>query len=579
MAGSIPRPFIDDLLNRVDIVEIIDARVPLKKKGREYWACCPFHDEKSPSFSVSQNKQFYHCFGCQQHGNAIGFLMEYDHMDFVESIETLAQHIGVEIPYEKGQYSQSRQSTKSTPQSESLMNTLQQCSEYYQRQLSQSPEAIDYLEQRGISGQTSKNFSIGFAPKGWNNLSGDNTHLIDSGMLIKNDSGKTYDRFRHRLMFPIRDRRGRTIAFGGRVIDPQDNPKYLNSPESPVFHKGEEIYGLFELKKANTQIDQIFVTEGYMDVVALAEHGITTAVATLGTAINDHQIEKLFRLSRKLVFCFDADKAGRKAAWRALENSLSLIKEGRIARFLFLPEGHDPDTFIKQFGKDTFSQQVEEASSLSKFLIDGLLTEGEILSMEGRTTFIDKLIVYLSRIPLEPLKNQIIQESEKLAAIKNDTHSLDRLKGTTKIDFSKPMPEQHWTPARLAINLLLQKPALAQSTGNLEDLAEADIPGIELLLQILDQVHEQPDISTQNLLDRFAGHENEAHLYKIAAMTPAMLNETDEIKPMFDDAIKKLRPKYAESRFMKLQEKLMSGHKLDENELHEYRQILRRDKK
>ncbi len=580
MSGSIPRPFIDDLLNRVDIVEIIDARVPLKKKGREYWACCPFHNEKSPSFSVSQNKQFYHCFGCQQHGNAISFLMEYDHMDFVESIETLAQHIGVEIPYEKGQYSQSRQSTKSTPQSESLMNTLQLCSDYYQKQLKQSTEAIEYLKQRGVSGQTSKNYGIGFAPAGWNNLSGDSNNLIDSGMLIKNDSGKTYDRFRHRLMFPIRDRRGRTIAFGGRIIDPEDNPKYLNSPESPVFHKGEEIYGLFELKQANSQIDQIFVTEGYMDVVALAEHGISTAVATLGTAINENQIEKLFRLSRNLIFCFDADNAGRKAAWRALESSLSILKEGRISRFLFLPEGHDPDTYIKQYGKESFIEQAKTSSTLSNFLIKELLSQNEIISMEGRTLFIDKLIFHSSKIPQPDLKELLIQDAEKLPTIKSDKRSMDRLKGiiTNEVK-NRNIPGQHWTPTRLAINLLLQKPELASAAGNLEDLAVINIPGIDLLLQILDQIHEQPDISTQNLLSRFAGHENEGNLYKIAAMTPAMLNETDEIKPMFDDAIKKLRPKYAESRFQKLQEKLMSGHKLDENELHEYRQILRRDKK
>ena len=580
MSGSIPRPFIDDLLNRVDIVEIIDARVPLKKKGREYWACCPFHNEKSPSFSVSQNKQFYHCFGCQQHGNAISFLMEYDHMDFVESIETLAQHIGVEIPYEKGQYSQSHQSTKSTPQSESLMNTLKQCSDYYQNQLKHSTEAIDYLKERGVSGQTSKTYGIGLAPEGWNNLSGDSNNLIDSGMLIKNDSGKTYDRFRHRLMFPIRDRRGRTIAFGGRLIDPEDNPKYLNSPESPVFRKGEEIYGLFELKQANTQIDQIFVTEGYMDVVALAEHGISTAVATLGTAINKNQIEKLFRLSKKLVFCFDADRAGRKAAWRALENSLSLLKEGRIARFLFLPEGHDPDTFIKQFGNSVFLQHVDKASTLSQFLFAELLSQGEVHSPEGRALFLDKLRPYFTQIPLQSLKDQILREVEKRLSIELDARLLQVIGGNQPQATAKTIiPEQHWTPARLAINLLLQKPSLAQSTGNLEDLAEADIPGIELLLQILDQIHEQPDISTQNLLGRFEGHESESHLYKIAAMTPAMLNETDDIKPMFEDAIKKLRPKYAESRFQKLQEKLMSGHKLDENELHEYRQILRRDKK
>lgn len=581
MSGKIPRPFIDDLLNRIDIVEIIDARVPLKKKGREYWACCPFHGEKSPSFSVSQNKQFYHCFGCQQHGNAISFLMEYDHMEFVEAIETLAQHIGIDIPYEKNTgHVPSAQRAKQTAQSETLMDTLQHCSEYYQAQLKQSEPAIDYLKQRGISGATAKAFGIGFAPTGWNNLNGDSQHLIDSGMLIKNDSGKTYDRFRHRLMFPIRDRRGRTIAFGGRIINPEDNPKYLNSPETALFHKGEEIYGLYELKQANTQIEQIFITEGYMDVVALAQHGISCAVATLGTAISQQQIEKLFRTAKKLVFCFDADAAGRKAAWRALENSLSGLKEGRIARFLFLPDGHDPDTFIREYGQDHYLTLAQQASTLSEFLFDELLAQGEVVSPEGRAQFLDKLRPYFNQIPLQSLKDQILREVEKRLSIELDTRLLQVI-GVSAQDSSKQtvIPEQHWTPVRLAINLLFQKPSLAAGAGNLEDLANADIPGIDLLLQILDQIHEQPDISTQNLLARFSGHASESHLYKIAAMTPAMQNEIDDIQPMFDDALKRLRPKFAKNRFHKLQQKLMSGQKLTENEIHEYRQSLRRDKK
>lgn len=570
MSGKIPRTFIDDLLNRIDIVEIIDARVPLKKKGREYWACCPFHNEKSPSFSVSQNKQFYHCFGCQQHGNAISFLMDYDHMDFVETIETLALHIGVEIPYEKGHYS----GPKHNPQSDNLFSILEQCSEYYQNQLKQNSQAIDYIKLRGISGQTAKNFAIGFAPEGWNNLSGDPKNLIESGMMIENEKGKTYDRFRHRLMFPIRDRRGRTIAFGGRIINPEDNPKYLNSPESPVFHKGEEIYGLYELKQANTQIDHIFVTEGYMDVVALAEQGVTTAVATLGTAINNEQIEKLFRLAKSLVFCFDADQAGRKAAWRALENSLTSLKEGRLARFLFLPEGHDPDTYIKQYGKEAYLQQTQQASTLTEFLFDELLSQGEVQSPEGRSQFLDKLRPYYTKIPLQSLKDQILRDVEKRLSIELDARLLQVIGGNT-IQTSKKtvIPDQHWTPARLAINLLLQKPALAASAGNLDELAETDISGIGLLLQILDQIHEQPDISTQNLLSRFVGHENEDHLYKIAAMTPAMQNEDNDIEPMFEDAVKRLRKKYVETRFNKLQQKLLSGSPLDENEKNEYRQL------
>ncbi len=491
-------------------------------------------------------------------------------MDFVESIELLAQHVGVEIPYEKGSYSERNPNS----QTENLYATLQQCNEYYQHQLAQHSTAADYIKQRGISTETAKHYAIGFAPPGWNNLTGEARNLIESGMKIENENGKTYDRFRHRLMFPIRDRKGRTIAFGGRIINPEDNPKYLNSPESSVFHKGEEIYGLYELRQVRNRIDQIFVTEGYMDVVALAEQGVSTAIATLGTAINSAQIEKLFRTASTLVFCFDADIAGRKAAWRALENCLTSLKEGRLAKFLFLPEGHDPDTYIKQFGKEAYLQQAEQASTLSEFLFAELLSQGEIQSPEGRAQFLDKLRPYYRKIPLQSLKNQILSDIEKHLSVELDARLLQVIGGKAISATEKEkIPEQHWTPTRLAINLLIHKPTLADLAGNLEELAESDIPGIRLLLQILDYIHEQPEISTQNLLARFLGHENETHLYKISAMTPAMLNEEDDIKPMFEDTIKRLRAKYTENRFRKLQQKLLAGQQLDENEKQEYRQL------
>ncbi len=569
--ARIPRSFIDDLLNRVDIVEIIDARVPLKKKGREYWACCPFHGEKTPSFSVSPSKQFYHCFGCQQHGNAIGFLMDYDHLDFVEAVETLARHIGVEVPYEQGQ----RPDTSRRDQAEPLYQALQTCADFYRQQLRQHPQAIDYLKQRGISGDTAKRYAIGYAPPGWDNLPGERSALLEAGMLIRNDQGRVYDRFRNRLMFPIRDRRGRVIAFGGRVIDPQDSPKYLNSPETPVFHKGEEIYGLWELKQANTRIEQIFVTEGYMDVVALAEQGVTTAVATLGTAINGGQVEKLFRLCRQIVFCFDADAAGRKAAWRALEASLPALKEGRIARFLFLPEGQDPDSFVREQGRDAFLEQAVRADTLTQFLLDELLSRCDAATPEGRAQFLDQLRPYYGQIPLDSLKHQILEQLEKRLGIELDARLFQIIGGAPRPASGRiRVPEQHWTPARLAINLLLQKPALAERAGNLDDLLEADIPGVELLLQLIDKIHEEPGISPQNLLGRFQGHPNEAHLYRIAAMMPAMQNEESDMPRMFDDAIARLRDQYNRSRFQALHRKLQQGNKLDPAETDEYRRLL-----
>jgi DNA primase len=569
MAGRIPRSFIDDLLNRVDIVEVIDSRVPLKKKGREFWACCPFHGEKSPSFSVSPGKQFFHCFGCQKSGNAVGFLMDYDHMEFVEAIESLAASLGMDVPYEQGSAP-----TKPAQQTlEPMFQAMEKCSDFYQEQLKQSQQAIEYLKKRGISGQTAKTFGIGYAPPGWNNLAGDEKMLVDSGMLIKKDDGKQYDRFRHRLMFPIRDRRGRCIAFGGRVINPEDNPKYLNSPESPLFHKSDEIYGLYELKKAVTNIDRVYITEGYMDVVALAEHGVETAVATLGTAINNRQIESLFRVCKNLVFCFDGDAAGKKAAWRSLEQCLPSLKEGRLARFLFLPEGQDPDSYISEFGQSAFEQQVEQASTLTQYLFQNLLGECNINTLEGRAQFLDRLRPYFGQIPLQSLKDQILAEVEHRLGQKIDGRML-RLLGADKPE--KPartqLPEQHWTPTRLAINLLLKKPALANATGTHHELADSDIPGVDLLLKILDRIHDEPEISTQNLLDRFRGDDHESHLYKLAMMEPPV-EDDESLERMFTDCLQSLQKQYIDHRQKALITKLQSGEGLSETEKLEHKKL------
>ena len=568
MTGRIPRNFIDDLLNRVDIVEVIDSRVPLKKKGREYWACCPFHGEKTPSFSVSSSKQFFHCFGCQKSGNAVGFLMDYDHMEFVEAIESLAHSLGIEVPYEQG-----TAPAKPAQGLESMYQSMEQSAQYYEVQLKQTSQAIDYLKDRGISGQTAKTYAIGYAPQGWNNLGGDEKQLVETGMLVKKETGKPYDRFRHRLMFPIRDRRGRTIAFGGRVINPEDNPKYLNSPESPLFHKSDEIYGLYELKKAVTNIDRIYVTEGYMDVVALAEHGVKTAVATLGTAINNRQIESLFRVCKNLVFCFDGDAAGKKAAWRSLEQCLASLKEGRLARFLFLPEGQDPDSYISEFGSEAFEQQVDQASTLTAYLFETLLTECNIKTLEGRAQFLDRLRPYFMQIPLQSLKDQILAEVEQHTGQQIDTRML-RLLGEDK-PVAAPgnrMPEPHWTPTRLAINLLLKKPALAQSTGTHDELAESGIPGVDLLLKILDRIHDEPEISTQNLLDRFKGDDHESHLYKLAAMEPPV-EDDDSLERMFADCLQSLRKQYIDHRQKQLITKLQSGEALSEAEKREHKKL------
>lgn len=566
--GRIPRAFIDDLLNRVDIVEVIDARIPLKKRGKEYWACCPFHGEKSPSFSVSQTKQFYHCFGCQQSGNAIGFLMDYDHLEFVEAIETLAQSIGLEIPYEQGRGAQQQNQEQN-----SYYEVMRYCSDFYQTQLKQSPVAIDYLKQRGISGQTARDFAIGYAPSGWRHIQADDQQLIDSGMRVEKAQGQAYDRFRHRLMFPIRDRRGCTIAFGGRALDAGNNPKYLNSPETKIFHKSDAIYGLFELKKAAAQIKRIFVTEGYMDVITLAEHSFKTAVATLGTAINNAQIETLLRVCKSLIFCFDGDAAGKKAAWRSLEQCLTSLTEGRIVHFVFLPDRHDPDSYIRTHGVTAFEQQIEQAATLTEFLLKTLLAECKIQSIEGKAQFLDRLRPYFMQIPLQSLKDQILIAVERQLGMTIDSRLLKNLgEPVGKPQKKVVIPENRWTPIRLTINLLLMKPQLGQSIGSQHHLAEADIPGAKLLLQLLDVIQDTPAISTQNLLARFKDSKYESQLYQLAAVQPAMENEAS-IELMFDDCLQRLQRLYIDRRQKQLIKKLQSGVTLSVSEKREHKKL------
>ena len=374
MAGRIPQAFIDDLISRVDIVEVIDQYVPLKKGGRDFKACCPFHNEKTPSFTVSQAKQFYHCFGCQAHGTAIGFLIDYAHMDFVEAVEALAQRVGVEIPREaSAEHSRDRLA----PQYE-LMEAANRHFRGALRRHPQAQPAVDYLKGRGLSGEIAAEFQLGFAPPGWENIidalgrgAEAKQQLVEVGLAIERPDGSLYDRFRNRIIFPIIDRRGRTVGYGGRVLG-DDTPKYLNSPETALFHKGRELYGLYHARAAGRAPVQILVVEGYMDVVALAQHGVRNAVATLGTAVTTEHLELLFRVCPDIVYCFDGDEAGRRAAWRGLETTLPLMREGRQALFMFLPDGEDPDSLVRSEGKETFLARAASATSLGTYLFEQL---------------------------------------------------------------------------------------------------------------------------------------------------------------------------------------------------------------
>ncbi len=397
MSGRIPREFIDNLLLRVDIVDLIDSFVPLKKSGNSFVARCPFHSEKSPSFSVSRKKQFYHCFGCGAGGNAISFLMAFSHLDFVEAVEDLATYVGVDVPRKVSGFQQKQDFT-------ALYSILEQVAVFYVEQLrSNSPAAltaVHYLKQRGLSGDIAKQYSLGYAPDEWDATASrfDNDRLVEAGVLVRNEAGRCYDRFRGRLIFPIRDKRKRIIGFGGRVLD-DSLPKYLNSPETPVFSKAHELYGLYELLEKNAKPKRILIVEGYMDVLALAQYGVGYSVAALGTATSKMHLDLLFRFTAELVFCFDGDEAGKKAAWRAVKEAFPCLKDGRQIRVMLLPLEEDPDSMIREIGLQAFEQKIEQAKVLSDYFFDYLASQADLNTAEGRAVFLAEAKPFLEKIP------------------------------------------------------------------------------------------------------------------------------------------------------------------------------------
>ena len=427
MAGLIPQSFIDDLLNRTDIVDVVASRIQLKKAGKNYTACCPFHKEKTPSFSVSPDKQFYYCFGCGAGGNALGFVMDHDQLDFPQAIEDLAKRAGMEVPREEG----GRNNKPRQPTDSPLYPLLTAAAEFYKQALKSHPQrkaAIDYLKGRGLSGEIARDFGMGFAPPGWDNLlkhlasdSLQQKAMIDAGLLVENaESGKRYDRFRDRIMFPIRDSRGRVIAFGGRVLG-DEKPKYLNSPETPVFHKGQELYGLFEARKHNRDLDEIMVVEGYMDVIALAQQGLRNAVATLGTATSEEHLKRLFRVVPSVLFCFDGDAAGRNAAWRALEATLPNLQDGRRARFLFLPDGEDPDTLVRSEGTDAFRARINQhAQPLADYFFQQLSEEADPRSLEGKAHLMTLAAPLIDKIPGNNLRTLMRQRLSEITGLSGE---------------------------------------------------------------------------------------------------------------------------------------------------------------
>ena len=467
----IPESFIQDLLARVDIVDLIDTYVPLKKAGANYAACCPFHNEKSPSFTVSPSKQFYHCFGCGAHGTAIGFLMEYQGLGFIDTIKELAGRVGMQVPDEdQGSRIKDQGSVRT------LVEVMTRAAQYYKEQLKQSPKAIDYLKRRGLTGEIAAKYGIGYAPDGWQNLEAvfpeyNAPELLNAGLVIENESGRRYDRFRDRVMFPIINQKGEVIAFGGRVIG-QGEPKYLNSPETPLFEKGRELYGLPQARQGLRDHNVAVVVEGYMDVVALAQHGIGNALAALGTATTAVHVQKLLRQVDRIVFCFDGDNAGRKAAWRALENALEALADNKSIGFVFLPDPEDPDSFVRTQGKEAFERLVREAMPLSDFLLRELAQRCDLTSSEGKAKLIYEAKPLLLKLPTPLLRLQLVKRlAEASGFVQSEVERLCELKS-----YARPAPARVARRApsltRQLLRMVLQKPELAASLP-VENLPEA----------------------------------------------------------------------------------------------------------
>ncbi|MCC8342438.1 DNA primase [Pseudomonas stutzeri] len=639
MAGLIPQSFIDDLLNRSDIVEVVGSRIQLKKTGKNYSALCPFHKEKTPSFSVSPDKQFYYCFGCGAGGNALGFVMDHDQLDFPQAVEELAKRAGMEVPREdSGRKHKPRQ-----PVDSPLYPLLAAAADYYRQALKSHPTrkaAVEYLKGRGLSGVIARDFGLGFAPPGWDNLmkhlGGDALQqkaLIDAGLLIENtENGKRYDRFRDRVMFPIRDSRGRVIAFGGRVLG-DDKPKYLNSPETPVFHKGQELYGLYEARQANRDLDEIMVVEGYMDVIALAQQGLRNAVATLGTATSEEHLKRLFRIVPSVLFCFDGDAAGRKAAWRALEATLPNLQDGRRARFLFLPDGEDPDTLVRAEGTDAFRARIQQHSQpLADYFFQQLSDEADPRSLEGKAHLATLAAPLIEKIPGNNLRALMRQRLAEITGLNGEAlqhmaaapvsapSSTPTYDDYTYYDaspaygepdhFEPPEPVQpqprngkpgkkEWKkdwkkngqgpdlmprgprtpatvepPALTTLRTLLHHPELAQKVEDVSHFAAEDDTYAQLLVALLGTLQKNPKLRSLQLIARWHGTDQGRLLRALAEKE--WLISADNLEQQFFDTINSLAARQRERRLESLLRKARQGE-LSAEEKDQLRNLLSRN--
>ena len=561
MAGKIPRDFIDDLLSRTDVVEVVDSRVKLKKAGKNYQACCPFHNEKSPSFTVSQDKQFYHCFGCGAHGNAISFIMEFDRLEFVEAIEELARYHGLEVPREKG--SRPAMSEEKKQQQQDDYAVMEQVARFFQHQLRQngnSKKAIDYLKNRGLSGDIVKLWEIGYAPDSWDALL--NTfgkdpqrvkQLVDLKLVNKNDQGRTYDFFRDRIMFPIRDKRGRVVGFGGRVLD-DGGPKYLNSPETRIFHKGSELFGFYSARQKNRSLDTVVIVEGYMDVVALSQFDINIATAALGTATTPEHIQMLVRATSHIVCCYDGDRAGREAAWRALENALPALKDGVRISFLFLPDGEDPDTMVRQVGKDAFMEMLDDAMPLSRFFFENLLKTHNVGTPEGKIALKKAAMPLIESTLGDDQKQMLLEELAK------HTGEFDRFKLQQDITKANQGSKQAYSPnrnqvnkpklspLRMLIRLLLDKPELATLCEDvqIDIFAGSNAAGMDLLRDVHRYCVSHPQAKTAQLVENFRDHPHSSTIAKL--LLQEHLVKDEDAERVYNDSFARLLDGHFDSR-------------------------------
>ncbi|AMN45725.1 DNA primase [Steroidobacter denitrificans] len=586
MSGRIPQHFIDELIARADIVELIGMRVPLKKHGKEFKACCPFHGEKTPSFTVVPEKQFYHCFGCGAHGTALGFLMEHDHLSFVEAVEDLAERVGLEVPREN------RAIARPTT-SDGLFAILEEAARLYRRELENSERARNYFRARGLDGEIAANFGLGHAPDAWDFLTrtlgrsdSDRQQLLRAGLIVERErkpspregSAGYYDRFRDRVMFPIRDARGRTIGFGGRVLD-KGEPKYLNSPETELFHKGRELYGLYEARQASRILPRLLIVEGYMDVIRLHQAGIAYAVATLGTATTPDHLTRVFRLCNELVFCFDGDRAGRAAAWKALENSLSQMREGRQIRFLFLPDGQDPDSLVGAEGREAFEERLGGAVPLSEYFINHLSAQVDLQSLDGRARLGELARPLLERIPVGLYRELLADAVARTvgldrARLNVALHRQDGVAAGTDTSAS-PHPRTHLgrhSLVRQAIRLLVHYPQIANCIPDTATLARLERPGAALLVELIETLKAQPCATTGTLLERWRNRPDIRALAKLATQEP-LIRDMDGAASELRGAIQQLAEESNLMREIQLLRK-RTGPGLDETEQAELQALL-----